>query len=114
MLIDGIAAWLGRGSRARQVRTRRGQSESPVALETVKAIAELAAKEYANEIDIHKSLDTKSATWIAASGAVLIFALGTVGKIPPSGKLLGWGRVGFNVRRTGWRIRQDHPGKPHD
>jgi len=72
-------------------------TESPIALETVKAIAELAAKEYANENDTQKSLDTKTATWLGATGAVLIFTIGTLGKIPPTATLFGFDHRGYAV-----------------
>jgi len=56
--------------------------EDGIVLDTVKLIADLAAKEYANENDIQKSLDAKTATWIAATGAIIIFTIGTLGKVP--------------------------------
>ncbi|MCL4543752.1 MAG: hypothetical protein M1118_03995 [Chloroflexi bacterium] len=68
-----------------------------IALETIKAIADLAAREYANDNDVQKGLDTKTATWIGATGAVLLFAIGTLGKLPAAGTLPGWGRIGYEI-----------------
>lgn len=63
--------------------------EPGIALESVRLIAEVVTREYANENELQKGLDTKTATWIGATGAVLIFAIGTLGKIPVAGSLLG-------------------------
>ncbi len=71
-------------------------TEPPIALETVKLIAEVATREYGNENELQKGLDTKTATWIGAAGAALIFAIGTLGKIPVAGNLLG-GHLRFEL-----------------
>jgi len=64
-------------------------TEPPIALDTVRLIAEVVTREYGNENELQKGMDTKTATWIGAAGAVLIFAIGTLGKIPVSGRLFG-------------------------
>jgi hypothetical protein len=73
--------------------------EPEISLETVKLIAEVAVREYANENDIQKGLDAKAATWIGATGAILILAIGTLGKIPVTGRLFG-DRFAFEVGYT--------------
>jgi hypothetical protein len=52
--------------------------------ESARAVAELAAKAYADEFDQAKALDTKTAALVAFTGALLLFAAGVATK-PPDG-----------------------------
>lgn len=50
--------------------------------ESTKVIAELAAKEYSDEHDRMKALDSKTAPLIAATGALILFVAGFLSKAP--------------------------------
>ena len=65
-----------------QVQTTDTGIISAVNLDAAKLIADLAQKSYAEEGDRFKSIDGKTTTLIGATGAGLLFLVGTVGKLP--------------------------------
>ena len=63
--------------------------------ETAKVVMELATKEYSNENDRNKSIDTKTGPMIAATGAAMLFVAGIFSR-PPQDLPPFWAGVYFS------------------
>jgi hypothetical protein len=80
--IEWLQALLGRPRRAESLHASLGPEADPVDPGTVKAVADLLGKLYADEEDRRKSLDTKTATLLGADGVLIGLSLGTLTKPP--------------------------------
>lgn len=64
--------------------------------ESTKVVTDIAAKEYSDEHDRMKALDSKTAPLIAATGALILFVAGFLSK-PPTSVPGFWSGVYFSV-----------------
>ena len=77
----GVLRFPGRRSRTAPAPVQPQAAE--INPDTVRAVADLAAKLYADEYARPKDLDGKAAAGLVAAGTIVVFAAGSLTKTPP-------------------------------